>query len=166
MCRGFESQAEQHRQKATRTWLSKSLKPDSLLGIHPSHPTSHLDCANPHRAHQAHRAGRTATRYPLLFCHGQPTAAHLHPVPSCIHASATIVKLSNPSFFSSAARVRRRSPVCLQRLPADPLLPSGTSLRCFLANIPSPNHFSFDHVRQLMLPEDLASAERMGRWRL
>lgn len=82
--------------KGDSTWLRKSLKPDSLLGIHPSHSTSHLDCANPHRAH---RADRTATRYATLFCHEQPTTAHMHPVPSSIHASAAIVKLSKSNFF-------------------------------------------------------------------
>jgi hypothetical protein len=85
----------------------------------------------------------------------------LHPVPSFIRASAAVVKLSKPTFFLLPLAFAARSPVCLQRLPADPLSPSGTPFHRFLASPAPSNHSSFDHVRQVMLPEGFASAERM-----
>lgn len=132
------TEESQHRQVQSSTWCPNKLKPDSLWAF-----TKVIQCHScqsaPHRLVSAQPHATASVPPP------RPTTGCLQIVSSSIHASVAIVKLQNQAFLLPLAFAAKDRP-CLQQLPADPLSPSGTSFRRFLANTAGANHSPFDHA--------------------
>ena len=144
--------------------VKKELETGHSLGIHPSRILFNvtLEQCQPHRNGALRAHSHTLPRF---HDHTSQPAPVLPSTSRLILASATVEKLSNrrnqlrQSCFS---RLQTDHHACLQRLCTDPLLPSGTRFHRLLASVPLSNRSAHHHLRQVMLPEDLASPERIA----
>ena len=137
------------------------MKPDILWAFtRPLNVT--LEQCQPHRNGALRAHSHTLPRF---HKHNNQPAPVLLSTSRLILASATVVKLSNrrnqlrQTCFS---RLQTDHHACLQRLCTDPHSPSGTRFHRLLASVPLSNRSAHLHLRQVMLPEDLASPERIA----